>query len=568
MRIRRLHVKNFRGIKTLEWTVQGTTICLIGPNDSTKSTILHSIEKVLSPKWNPTFTDTDFYNCDSTQSIKIELVITGIPASLMSLDKYGDFLVGWHSEDGRLEEPTEDSESAFTVQLTVDQSLEPVWEVCCSRGSKRITASDRQALGLAYVAAYVDRDFSWGKGTPLSRITGSLAELNLSEINRQARQAIDGIKIDALDSASSDVQTLSKSYGVKPTDKFKPAFDPDSISIHAGTLALHDGKVPIRQYGLGSKRLVSLAIQKSMTTDGAIVLIDEIEHGLEPFRLRQLLRVLRPPTTPVDGAIHPAQVIMTSHSTITLVELQANELCITRSQDGTTSVTQVSSELQALVRSAPEALLCPRIIVCEGKTEVGFLRAMDSFWSLGSEGESLAFHGVTLVDGEGNTKAPSRAIEIKQLGYDVLLFVDSDKSCNPTVEDVENADVKVIIWDGTTNIEGRIFLDLPIATILKIVDVTLATLDEQDVLSGLGSELRQSGMNREKLEQLLNDPAEEHNTRLKIGKVASSKGKSWFKRTDLAEEIGKLTAEALKEIPSTDLSLKLQQIKDWVYGND
>jgi putative ATP-dependent endonuclease of the OLD family len=36
-------------------------ICLIGPGDSTKTTILNAIEYALSPKWNLTFTDNDFY---------------------------------------------------------------------------------------------------------------------------------------------------------------------------------------------------------------------------------------------------------------------------------------------------------------------------------------------------------------------------------------------------------------------------------------------------------------------------------------------------------------------------
>ena len=48
MLIKYLKIDNFRGIKSLEWEIEGTTICLIGANDSKKSTILQAIQSVLS----------------------------------------------------------------------------------------------------------------------------------------------------------------------------------------------------------------------------------------------------------------------------------------------------------------------------------------------------------------------------------------------------------------------------------------------------------------------------------------------------------------------------------------
>ena len=52
MRIRHISIKNFRGIKELDWKVTGDFVCLIGPGDSTKSTILDAIECALYPRWN------------------------------------------------------------------------------------------------------------------------------------------------------------------------------------------------------------------------------------------------------------------------------------------------------------------------------------------------------------------------------------------------------------------------------------------------------------------------------------------------------------------------------------
>ncbi len=45
--------------------------------------------------------------------------------------------------------------------------------------------------------------------------------------------------------------------------------------------------------GKGSKRLASFAIQSALVEAGGIMLVDEIEQGLEPDRIKQLVRTLK-----------------------------------------------------------------------------------------------------------------------------------------------------------------------------------------------------------------------------------------------------------------------------------
>ncbi|MBM4591325.1 AAA family ATPase [Rhodococcus hoagii] len=56
---------------------------------------------------------------------------------------------------------------------------------------------------------------------------------------------------------------------------------------------LHDGDVPLSSLGLGTRRLTSLSIQDQAMDDGSIIAIDEVEHGLEPHRLAQVLHHLK-----------------------------------------------------------------------------------------------------------------------------------------------------------------------------------------------------------------------------------------------------------------------------------
>ena len=50
MKIRHVSVRNFRGIRYLEWNVRSDVVCLIGPGDATKSTVLDAIAYTLSPR--------------------------------------------------------------------------------------------------------------------------------------------------------------------------------------------------------------------------------------------------------------------------------------------------------------------------------------------------------------------------------------------------------------------------------------------------------------------------------------------------------------------------------------
>ena len=75
MKIGFLKIKNFRGIKSLEARIKGIFICLIGPGDSGKTTILSAIEFAITPNWNQGFDSSEFFNQDIEQAIQIELTL-------------------------------------------------------------------------------------------------------------------------------------------------------------------------------------------------------------------------------------------------------------------------------------------------------------------------------------------------------------------------------------------------------------------------------------------------------------------------------------------------------------
>ena len=118
-----------------------------------------------------------------------------------------------------------------------------------------------------------------------------------------------------------------------------------ATTVHVGGVTLHDGKVPVRRSGLGTRRLLISAIQKELAKHGAITLVDEVEHGLEPHRILHFLKALR------LGEDNKGQVLMITHSPVVVTELEAKELRVVRSyQDGTIRVKKIDDSIQKIVR--------------------------------------------------------------------------------------------------------------------------------------------------------------------------------------------------------------------------
>ncbi len=67
--------------------------------------------------------------------------------------------------------------------------------------------------------------------------------------------------------------------------------------------------------GKGTKRLVSITMQKMLVKNGGIMLVDEIEQGLEPDRIQNVARNL--------STIEDGQIFISTHSKDVIQEIEA-----------------------------------------------------------------------------------------------------------------------------------------------------------------------------------------------------------------------------------------------------
>jgi len=354
MIIRYVQIRRFRGIAKLDWDLRARLSCLVGPGDSCKSTILTAIESALSPAPYLAFNDSDFYMGLVQHPIEIIVTVGQLPPDILRDNKYGLEARGWNGNSGLHDEPENGDELVLSVRLLVDDSLEPKWTVINERkpDGMQIGPHDRSSLGLIRISAEVEQHLSWGRGSALLRLSNAQTNLQqvMAQANRKAREIVAGADLEALKVAVSKTEQAAINLGVKPFEHYLPGLETRAIPGRAASLTIYDGPIPVKQSGLGSQRLIALAAQSLGFPNGAIVLIDEVEVGLEPHRICHVLRRLKTATDQVPGPDQTVgQVILTTHSPVVVTELSVENHYVVRSSAEKTEIRDVPIDLQGTV---------------------------------------------------------------------------------------------------------------------------------------------------------------------------------------------------------------------------
>ncbi|NQY37783.1 MAG: AAA family ATPase [Alteromonadaceae bacterium] len=570
-----LKINNFRGIQdlSLNFKRDKNLICLIGRGDSGKTTILEAVSSVLSSNWNLNFSDTDFYNCEHTKNIEIAASVVDFPENLLSDNKYGLHVRAFNTQDETitddvvLEEIKEGFIPVLTIKLIVDSSLEPKWIVSNTREQedKPISATDRSLLNCYLISDYVDRHFSWNKGNPLYSLLKS-EKLNKDTDNgniviqhlRKAKEEIDKNDFESLDAVTELIKEQAAELGLD-ISKSTTTLDSRELLIKDGRISLHDDTVPFRQKGKGSKRLASIAIQSVLVRNGGIMLIDELEQGLEPDRVKQVVRSMK------DH--HAGQIFITTHSRDVITELGAEPLLFMLKDKSTDFIeTRLfngdTEDLQKAVRACPEAFFSKKVIICEGATEVGICRAMDK-WRRARNKQQMAFRDCSYVDGTGDTIV-QRVKEINEVGIDTALFCDSDlDKINEMKLEWIKSGVSVFDCNIDFCLERQMFDDLPWLAIQKLLDYVLKHQKKGDA-----NALRTSIISKYPNEMKFPDNWKNSDTpdmRIAIAKASVVKKKEWFKAIHHGEALGDIMFDSFELMKDDNYTKMLfSRLSDWI----
>jgi putative ATP-dependent endonuclease of OLD family len=563
-----LWIENFKGIKSLDWKIpasQQLTV-LIGPGDSGKSTILEAIHFLLSDRWMIPFTDTDFYGTDILQPIVIKALLVDIPDSLKKEAALGLWLSGVDDDGEVHQDPEDEFEPALLVQLAVDGSLEPKWSVLrSSEDHQNLSSLQRRSFSTFKVDDRTDAQLRWSHNSPLGRMSsqdGSERDA-LSAAARAARDVLADHENSTLNELAGRVQERANKIGGGKFSDIKPGLDTSRSSMGAA-LALYEGVVPLTSFGLGSRRLASLAVQQLAAGSRSVAVIDELESGLEPHRAVRLLRYL------LDGDDY-SQVVITTHSPVIVEQANLENLAAVQNQGGVVSITSLgdsSDLLQRLRRSAPSSLLAKRVVVAEGKTEHGLLLACIDLWDAERSTHGLstaAGEGVAIQDGNGGSEAAPRAAALLGLGVTSAALLDNDdRSVDAAATAAANAGVKIIRWGLGHNTEAQVCAELNANQLTELIKIGSELRNGDDtVLQDLKTAEPANLISSLNVKDWASDGISIVAARSLVALAASVRG--WFKTIDGGRVLGEFLARNSTKPEFAQIMSHLDEIKAFIY---
>lgn len=415
--IRKLTIERYRSLERFEWRPAAGVNLLVGGGDVGKSTILEAIALLFNPTNTTLLSDADYFNRDTSQGFAIEAVISLPDGTDINHQKHPAYPWEWDGEEAQAPDPNDprkDAEPVYRVRVCGNDDLELSYEVIGpDESAHHFGVAVRRAIGLVRLGGddRNDRDLRLVQGSALDRLIGDKKLRTRIAQKLGATEDLISLETEAKDRLAK-LSTAFSETGL-PTDLELGVTGGHGMSINAliGLTAEKNGvHLPLSSWGSGTRRLAALEIAAANQTDHPIVVVDEVERGLEPYRQRLLMS---------DISERTSQAFVTTHSPTVLTAATAATLWYL---DVTGTIGQLSKKQEAHRLKNPEAYLARMAIVVEGDTEIGFVTHL-----LRTQLPSnLLEHGIVVTNGGGNVPALDALDALSASGLAVAGFADSE----------------------------------------------------------------------------------------------------------------------------------------------
>jgi putative ATP-dependent endonuclease of the OLD family len=451
MQIRQLTIRRYRGIEDFTWKPRPGVNCLVGPGDTFKSTVLAAISLLLAPYPLGPCSEFDFHRRRLADGFEIEAYIGNLDLAALGTDQRLPHLFGWNNAH-----PVPFSaESVLRCRVRGTADLELVYELPLEgiEQAPPFSSALRRKLMLARLAGEerASRDLRLGTGSLLDR------HLKTADMRGSVHAAIADATVDmAIPQASQDalaaITQTFRSAGL-PAD-LHLGLVPTQGNALVGMVALVSGPtvteaIPLTHAGSGTRQLALISLSAALLGTAPILVIDEPERGLEPYRQRAVTQQL------AELSGRDGQVFLTTHSPAILSTLPAGS--VWRMRQRQEPICFDSEPLTKLLADDPEAFFCPMPILCEGVTEMGFI---DELLPL-ALGKSLERSGVHPVDGGGQPNVLTIAEAFIQSGMSCSAILDNEATHSGRRQLVEQQ-ITALVWRDAVNIEDAVCKWLPL----------------------------------------------------------------------------------------------------------
>lgn len=470
MQIRRVAIKNFRGIKDATLHLPRNVV-LVGDNNSCKSTVLEALDLTLGPdrisRHNP-IDEHDFYAGDYVDAdgnpILIQIEVTIIGLSDEQQRRFADHLEWW---DEDTQELLQAGQAARVDQTNVSAALRVSFEGSYDADEDDFKAEtfysiSRQENGQATPFGKQDKRFcgflylrairTGSRALSLER--GSLLDiiLQLEEKRPQMWENVldqlRGVAVaedpelgisDVLTRVQEAVQRfVSSEWAEAPklrvTDQTRETLRKQLVLfIETGAASL-DGtshSAPFYHQGTGTINALVLALLSIIASlkDSVIFAMEEPEIAIPPHAQKRIMSNVRRSSS---------QAIFTSHSPYVLEEFPPGQIVVMNRNGGVLQGQQAALPPDVkpkaykldMRRRTCEALLARRVLVVEGATEYLALPTAARHLNSLKPGDYGSFDalGIAVVDAGTDSQIAPLSSYFKGLGKTVFTVFDKQEA--------------------------------------------------------------------------------------------------------------------------------------------
>ena len=415
MKIRKVHIKNFRNLKDVCIYPSKTTV-IVGENNAGKSNFIHALRLLLDPQAERIRLDLSEADINDSARKAGELYFL-ITVEIGDLQKHIDVEAVFRE---RLDQKKDSKETFITIEGTYKKDDEGFFVFSVNlmppigRNNDPVKISPRmhKALPLFYLEALRDAERDT-RATGRGVLAQMLEEVDFSDVQEDVQKAL-GQANQAL-SSGKQVSSLTEGISRRMTQLTPGGQSSIKLSVSdenplniRRNFRLGFQKSPshsltdLTRHGTGLQNLALVALFRhrisSSTIGTPILAVEEPEAHLHPHAQRRLFR---------DLAETDAPVIVTTHSTALVKYADPIGLVLLRSCDDIACPFQLDREhidesdlkdLELLMRGGRAELFFARsIIIVEGQSE---LIALPAFAEI--LGCDLDRDGISLIEAGGN----------------------------------------------------------------------------------------------------------------------------------------------------------------------
>lgn len=425
MKLRHIHIRNFRSIKECDLSID-KVMALVGENNSGKSAVL----RALNAFFNFEEEEADFINGKHLYSAKTKPVIR------LTFDGEISEFADETTHDHLIVEVCF-NKAKRTVKVKSDGRFKMANESVIEKINKRID--------YYFIPPIRDhKNLEWAASTVFRRLAEDFlykATEKRDNYTPKFKTATDYLESNGFDRLAKYIRDM---YNVKSRFSFRLAFRSDMsfLDFIGGLRFLVDEKNAVHEIaecGTGVQSLTIIALHRGLAAingKNVILGLEEPETNLHPQAQREVIRSLKRHVE--DAADKVDQVIFTTHSTILIDSVDHTEVVLVRKVDDTsrgirTTVTQLPENFyvkhgleefryyQFHRYRNSEFFYSRLVVVAESKNDAQAIQEL-----MRSDGFELDDLGVSVLSLDGVDNIRYAASLIKDLRLPSLFVVDKD----------------------------------------------------------------------------------------------------------------------------------------------